>query len=252
MMKVAALTLLAGSAAAFAPAQNGKATTALQANWIEGTKALPFGSSPDTLDGSLPGDVGFDPIGFSTGPFASFNNPLYQEGDFMTDLEWLREAELAHGRIAQLAVVGFIWPGLFGTFPGSDEFGGVDAYSELNPFKALEAVPESAIYQIVAGMAWFEYQRVIRIKEQGANRVLGDIGVGYPGGWNPFNINYTPEEYADKQVQEIKHCRLAMIGAFGLICQAANSGTDVVSQLSPAFAAPEYAAKAGYFLPQGI
>jgi len=253
MMKIAALSLLAGSAAAFAPAQTGsKVATALNVEFLEGTKALPFGSSPDTLDGSLVGDVGFDPIGFSTTPFAQFNNPLYVEGDFMSDLEWLREAELTHGRIAQLAVVGFIWPGLFGTFPGSDEFGGVDAYSELNPFKALTTVPESAIYQIVAGMAWFEYQRVIRIREQGANRVSGDIGIGYPGGWNPLNINYTAEEYADKQLQEIKHCRLAMIGVFGLICQAANSGTDVVSQLAPAFAAPEYAAKAGYFLPQGI
>jgi hypothetical protein len=31
-----------------------------------------------------------------------------------------------------------------------------------------------------------------------------------------------------------------------------NSGTDIVSQLSPAFASPDYYAKAGYFLPQGI
>jgi biotin carboxyl carrier protein len=54
------------------------------------------------------------------------------EGDFVSNLEWLREAELAHGRMAQLAVIRFIWPGLFGTFPGSDEFGSVDAYSELN------------------------------------------------------------------------------------------------------------------------
>ena len=251
-MKLAIVAATLGSAAAFAPAQTDKASTALNANWIEGTKALPFGSSPDTLDGSLPGDVGFDPIGFSTTPAASFNNPLYVEGNFMTDLEWLREAELAHGRIAQLAVVGFIWPGLFGTFPGSEDFGGVDAYSELNPFAALTTVPQAAIYQIVAGMAWVEYRRIIRIKEQGSNRVVGDIGIGYPGAYNPFGLNYSPEEYADKQLQEIKHCRLAMLGAFGLICQAANSGTDVVSQLSPAFAAPEYAAKAGYFLPQGI
>jgi hypothetical protein len=149
---------------AFAPAKTGMASTALNTNFIEGTKALPFGSSPDTLGGSLPGDVRFDPIGFSTPPFACFNNPLY-----------MREAELAHGRMAQLAVIGFIWPGLFGTFPGSDEFGSVDAYSELIPLKAITTVPESALHQIVAGMEWFEYQRVIRIKEQGSSLLLNDI-----------------------------------------------------------------------------
>merc|ERR1711862_316381 len=147
-------------------------------------KALPFGSSPDTLDGSLPGDVGFDPIGFSTQPFASFSNPLYVEGNFMSDLEWLREAELAHGRIAQLAVVGFIWPGLFGTFPSGNGFAD---YSELNPFKALETVPEVALFQIIAGCAWFEYRRITLIKEQGSNRVVGDIGIGYPGGLKLLN-----------------------------------------------------------------
>lgn len=251
-MKVAAISLLVGSASAFTPATKGPSTTSLNAEFTKGPRALPYGSAPVTLDGSLPGDVGFDPIGFSTAPFASFNNPLYQEGNFMSDLEWLREAELTHGRIAQLAVVGFIWPALFGTFPGNENFGGADAYSYVNPLEAIQKVPDLAIYQIVAGMAWVEYQRIIRIKEQGKDRVLGDIGLGYPGGWNPFNINYSPEEYAEKQLQEIKHCRLAMLGAFGLFCQAYNSGTDIVSQLSPAFAAPEYAAKAGYFLPQGI
>jgi hypothetical protein len=250
-MKVAAISLLAGSAAAFAPATKGPTSTSLN-EWSKSPRALPFGSAPPTLDGSLPGDAGFDPIGFSTAPFASFNNPIYQEGNFMTDLQWLREAELTHGRIAQLAVVGFIWPALFGTFPGNENFGGADAYSYTNPLEAITKVPELAIYQIVGGMAWVEFQRVIRIKEQGKDRVVGDIGLGYPGGWNPFNLNYSPEEYADKQLQEIKHCRLAMVAAFGLICQCYNSGTDVVSQLSPAFAAPEYAAKAGYFLPQGI
>lgn len=251
-MKVAALALLAGSAAAFTPSAKVSSSTALNVQFNESPKALPYGSGPDTLDGSLPGDVGFDPIGFSTAPFASFNNPLYQEGNFMSDLMWLREAELTHGRIAQLAVLGFIWPAAFGTIPGNENFGGADAYSYTNPLEAISHVPDLAIYQIIGGMAWVEYQRVIRIKEQGKDRISGDIGIGYPGAYNPFNLNYTPEEYAEKQLQEIKHCRLAMIAVFGLFCQALNSGTDVVSQLSPTFAAPEYAAKAGYFLPQGI
>ena len=47
---------------------------------------------PTNLDGSLPGDVGFDPLGFSE----------------VFDVKVLREAELKHGRIAMLAVLGWI------------------------------------------------------------------------------------------------------------------------------------------------
>jgi len=43
-----------------------------------------------------------------------------------------------------------------------------------------------------------------------------------------------------------------MMGAFGLICQNANSGKDIAEQLGSAFTSPEYYAKAGYFLPEGI
>jgi len=50
----------------------------------------------------------------------------------MSDVKWLREAEVTHGRIAQLAVVGFIYPSVAGTFPGND-WTGVDAYSYKNP-----------------------------------------------------------------------------------------------------------------------
>lgn len=63
------------------------------------------------------------------------------------DLTWYREAELIHGRIAQLAVVGFLAPGLFGTLPGN-EWTGVDAYSKTNPLEAFSAVPGLAILQI--------------------------------------------------------------------------------------------------------
>ncbi|KAK1748764.1 chlorophyll a-b binding domain-containing protein [Skeletonema marinoi] len=63
MMKITALALLAGSAAAFAPAQVAKSSTALNA---EKSKALPFMNRPALLDGSMAGDVGFDPLGFPT------------------------------------------------------------------------------------------------------------------------------------------------------------------------------------------
>jgi len=49
--------------------------------------------SPEALDGTYAGDVGFDPLGFS--------------GD-KGRIKWLRSAEVKHARLAMLASVG--WP----------------------------------------------------------------------------------------------------------------------------------------------
>jgi len=252
-MKLSIATLLIGSASAFAPAAKEGAKSALNlVEWNQPAEALPFGGAraPDTLDGSLVGDAGFDPIGFSTAPFANWFD-VGQETS-MSDIEWLREAEITHGRIAQLAVLGFLWPSVFGTFPGN-EWSGVDAYSYVNPTEALDHIPVFAIEQIAGFMIWTELNRVKFIKEDGAGRLPGDLRLGQgEGRWNPFGLDYSPEEYEAKQLQEIKHCRLAMLGSVGLWFQAVNSGTDIASQLGKALAVPEYVGKAGYFLPEGI
>jgi len=66
---------------------------------------FPFVCRPPALDGTLAGDVGFDPVGFSNGaPPAPFQSI---PGD---SLKWYREAEIVHGRVAQLAVVGMLFP----------------------------------------------------------------------------------------------------------------------------------------------
>ena len=54
--------------------------------------SLPFVDSPGYLDGVLPGDVGFDPLGFAD----------------KTNLASMREAEVRHGRLAMVATWG--WP----------------------------------------------------------------------------------------------------------------------------------------------
>jgi len=255
-MKLAIASMLVASASAFVPSKQSASTTALNGvPFNKPSAALPFADTPcpATLDGSLPGDVGFDPVGFSTTPMASFFDSKTPASQTMSDVQWLREAELTHGRIAQLAVVGFIWPGLFGTFPGN-EWTGVDAYSYTNPIEELDHVPGEAVAQLILVFSLIEFRRVTLIKKQGPNRLPGDLQLGQGPGprINPFNLDYSPEEFFEKQTQEIKHCRLAMLGAFGLFCQNANSGTDIVSQLGGALVAPEYRAKAGYFLPEGI
>lgn len=250
-MKLAVAALLAGSAAAFAPAQQGKASTALNVGWNRVSDALPGKFAPDTLDGSLVGDAGLDPVGFSTQPWNVFAaESLGLDPSNIDTVKWLREAEITHGRIAQLAVLGFIVPGWIGTFPGN-EWTGADAYAYVNPLEELDHVPYLAVAQIVTTMAWIEFRRFSFIKEEGLDRIPGDLRVGQTG-WNPFGLNYSPEEFEEKQLQELKHCRLAMMGAFGLYCQCLNSGQDVVSQIGKALIVPEYAAKAGYFLPEGI
>uniref|UniRef100_A0A7R9ZPZ6 Chlorophyll a-b binding protein, chloroplastic n=1 Tax=Craspedostauros australis TaxID=1486917 RepID=A0A7R9ZPZ6_9STRA len=214
--------------------------------------ALPFATAPATLDGSMLGDVGFDPLGFSTVPVGPWFKGIEGRNGVPDDLTWYREAELIHGRIAQLAVVGFIAPGLFGTLPGN-EWTGTDAYSFTNPLEAFGKVPGLALLQIFLFMSFLEFRRINIIKEEGSDYIAGDLRIGQgEGRYNPFGLNYSDEQYEEKRLQELKHCRLAMVGVFGLWAQALASGEAVTDQLGAGLTVPAYAAKAGYFLPEGI
>eukprot|EP00429_Kryptoperidinium_foliaceum_P002601 CAMPEP_0176021344 /NCGR_PEP_ID=MMETSP0120_2-20121206/10362_1 /TAXON_ID=160619 /ORGANISM="Kryptoperidinium foliaceum, Strain CCMP 1326" /LENGTH=275 /DNA_ID=CAMNT_0017354457 /DNA_START=50 /DNA_END=877 /DNA_ORIENTATION=- len=216
------------------------------------SQALPFARAPATLDGSMLGDVGFDPLGFSTTPVGPWVLGGDNRNGVPDDLTWYREAELIHGRIAQLAVVGFIAPGLFGTLPGN-EWTGADAYSYTNPLEAFGKVPGLALLQIFLFMSFLEFRRIRIIQEEGSNYMAGDLRIGQgEGRFNPFGLNYSPEQYEEKRLQELKHCRLAMVGIFGLWAQALASGESVVEQLGAGLSTPDYVAKAGYFLPEGI
>jgi light-harvesting complex I chlorophyll a/b binding protein 1 len=211
--------------------------------------ALPFAKAPASLDGSLLGDVGFDPLGFSTTPVGPY---FLDRDNAPSGLTWYREAELIHGRIAQVAVVGFIAPGLFGTLPGN-EWTGLDAYSYTNPLEAFSKVPGLALLQIFLFMSFLEFRRLRIIQEEGSNYQAGDLRIGQgEGRWNPFGLNYSPAQYEEKKLQELKHCRLAMVGIFGLWAQALSSGKSVVEQLGAGLTTPDYVAKSGYFFPDGI
>lgn len=57
------------------------------------SQAIPFVMAPAALDGTMAGDVGFDPLGFASSA---------------NDLSTMREAEIKHARLAMLAAAG--WP----------------------------------------------------------------------------------------------------------------------------------------------
>jgi hypothetical protein len=96
-MKISTLTILAvitGSASAFVTPLGVKSqVTALNMAAGDKSKAVPFLKQPALLNGSMVGDVGFDPFDLAENP---------------TLLENYREAEIRHCRIAMLGAAG--WP----------------------------------------------------------------------------------------------------------------------------------------------
>ena len=218
-----------GSASAFMVSGSRSSTTLMMS---DRSKALPFDKAPANLDGTLPGDVGFDPAGFSNNPPKTW---LY--GGETNSLKWYQEAEIVHGRVAQLAVLGSLVQGFGIHFPGNPAVGvAEDAFAAVNPLEALTKVPEGGLWQIALVIFGIELARIKRVIK--GDKAPGDLGLGQTG-YNPFNFNYTPEEYFEKQVQEIKHGRLAMFGAIGILLQEKISGQGVVQQLSGAFTFPD-------------
>ncbi|CAM9297746.1 unnamed protein product [Ectocarpus sp. 6 AP-2014] len=204
--------------------------------------SIPIDPYPEGLDGEMVGDVGFDPAGFANNP------PSWVQGEgagTAARVKWYREAELAHGRVAMLAAAGWIFPEIY-HFPGNTVLG-PDRFAEMNPLLAYDNIPNAGGIQIVVTILILETIRLNRSIRSDSG-VAGDIGLGQgEGRWNPFNFNYTEEEYAEKQLQEMKHGRTAMIGITGMYFQTLVQGQGILHQLGEAFSTPDSVAKAGYF-----
>ena len=94
--------------------------------------SMPFLSRPPRLDGTMAGDVGFDPLGLSN----------------YFDLKWLREAELKHGRISMLGVLGFVVQEKINLpLPGFDNKLATEAFF---------SVPAAGLWQIFATLGFIE------------------------------------------------------------------------------------------------
>ena len=106
---------MAGSALAFAPAAtDSKVSVAANAMpermWntmvdkTERSKACPWLPRPAALDGTMAGDVGFDPFYLSSIPkdFAGFiQPPSWETTNGLPAVYWMREAELKHCRLVR-------------------------------------------------------------------------------------------------------------------------------------------------------
>merc|ERR1719443_1800210 len=159
------------------------------------SEALPFLEAPPQLDGSMAGDVGFDPLGLS-GYYS---------------LDYMREAEIKHGRICMLATLGYVTVDAGIYAPGAPKVSSLAAHDTcvktghmlmlLFVIAAIESVSYSAIAEMMSGQS---------------DRKPGDYGIDWkfckPGD------TATQKRYAEA---EIVHGRAAMLGFAGMVTQSA-------------------------------
>eukprot|EP00984_Skeletonema_dohrnii_P004817 scaffold1694_cov122-Skeletonema_dohrnii-CCMP3373.AAC.7 len=209
MMKLALISALAGSAAAFAPAQTGARSTSLNA------------FSAEDLPGALAPMGFFDPLGFA------------EKADEAT-LKRYREAEVTHGRVAMLAVIGF--------FVGEAVEGSSFLFDASISGPAIShpgQVPGGWDALIIAGIGFAELQRAktgFVDPSETAFDQPGALNVDYyPGdiGFDPLGLKpEDPEELDIMITKELQNGRLAMLAAAGFLAQEAVDGKGILEHFS--------------------
>ena len=137
-------------------------------------------------------DVVFDPLNLAT----------------KYDINWMREAELKHGRLCMLGVSGFLAVDGGIRFPGK-AFEGISAIDAHD--KMVESGHMWVLLFIVSACELRHFFKVVPLLDT-------DWAGVEPGnyGLDPFNMD-TPE----RRMSELKNGRLAMLGFSGLVTQAA-------------------------------
>lgn len=202
-MKLSLLSVCISSATAFmASKPTVRNSVALQA---DKSQALPFLNRPALLDGSMAGDVGFDPLGLSN------------IDDVGIDLYWLREAEIKHARVAMLAVVGILQVEIFGPAPGCEA---ATAKCQMDSFWQLW---NSHPQYVAAGLIGIMFIETISGIATTSGR---ESGVREPGdfGLDPLEFGKgDPARFQRLKAQEIANGRLAMWAAAGLLVQGCST-----------------------------
>ena len=205
-MKLILATLLT-SAAAFAPSKVAHSTPSLSA-------------SLDGLNGALDPVGQWDPLGLA---------------DKATDatLARYREAELAHGRVAMLATIGF----LVGEKVEGSSFL-FDAQISGPAITHITQVPDGFWAVIIAFVGAYEASRA-----QAGWVDPADCPVDQPGllrdDYAPGDLKFDPfglmpddaEEFDIMQTKELQNGRLAMIAAAGFLAQEAVDGQGIIEHL---------------------
>jgi hypothetical protein len=142
MMKLTLLSAILGSAAAFAPAPVGRASSTTV---VSETKA-DLQSLAQKLN---PAVKYFDPLNLAGAEFWGTSNE--------STIGFLRESEVKHGRVAMFAFVGYIVHANGITWPWAMTLAG-DPFPKVSSApEAWDAIPEAAKWQIIMFVGFLEF-----------------------------------------------------------------------------------------------
>uniref|UniRef100_A0A803P9E9 Chlorophyll a-b binding protein, chloroplastic n=1 Tax=Cannabis sativa TaxID=3483 RepID=A0A803P9E9_CANSA len=147
---------------------------------------LPGLTSPAYLNGSLPGDNGFDPLGLAEDP---------------ENLKWFVQAELVNGRWAMLGVAGMLLPEVFTSIgilnvPKWYDAGKEEYFASSSTLFVIEFI----LFHYVEIRRWQDIKNPGSVNQDPIFKQysLPPNEVGYPGGiFNP--LNFAPTEEAKEK-----------------------------------------------------
>jgi len=233
-MKVfAVLPLLATSVTAFAPTVSKVSSSSLSmADVAAGDEVAEpepavvyptvngWKADPNKFCAGLPGSLQplgeFDPLGFT-------------KDLSVQEIKRYREAEVTHGRVSMLAVVGYLVAEKFHPLFGGAVTGPANTHlaqvQEIAPFFFAFLSMSIATAELGRSVIGWEFpiEAIRKNKEIEGKTWLSKLNDDYyPGdiGFDPLGLKPSdPAEFATMQTKELQNGRLAMIAAMGMIVQ---------------------------------
>jgi len=199
--------------AAFVPAAPAGVRTVAMAG--AKSMALPFLPQPKMLDGSYPGDVGFDPLGLSERAPEDLPQVVPRAATMASEVPlptvyWMREAELKHGRLCMLAICGFVAVDTGAHWPGT-------AAPLLSSAVAHDwGVANGQMGFLLVLASVFELMTMPALNQaaKGSDREAGDFAL------DPLKWTAKPADKERLKLSEVIHSRLAMVAFSGMVTQA--------------------------------
>ena len=185
------------SLVAYAPIAPKGVTRASAPVMMAKSESIPFLDQPPALDGSMAGDIGFDPLLLSN----------------VVPLQWAREAELKHARICMLATAGWVSVDLGFRVPLAPDVGSLQAHDA-----AVERGPMLLLFVVLATIETFAgIPKVFQLLNDPDAAKGGDYKFDPLGFSDSKNIK-------ELQEKELANGRLAMMAFSGIVTQSVLTG----------------------------